>query len=253
MIDKEEIREYAKLFSSKPWQVEKEYFQHILLQLIYANTSGLVFKGGTAIKKAYGLKRFSEDLDFTQIEEIDFEKLFQKVSQQLLEKWDYQNKFKKIKIIGDLGATFRFDIIGPLIEKSGTGHCFINIDISKRETPKTREVLRINPEYRGISAYTVIVMSREEIITEKVRAIIKRDRPRDIYDLWYLLSQEVAIRPDWIQEKLAFYKIKFSKEVFFESLNKYDKNWNTMQQLTKEVPDLKDVLELIKEKFNAVI
>ena len=252
MITRDEIKEYAKLFKMKPWQVEKEYLQHILLQLIYARTSALLFKGGTAIKKAYGLKRFSEDLDFTLIGEVNFNDLFEKISKELSTKFEYTNSVKKMKIKEELGVTFRFSIVGPLFEPSGTGQCYIYIEISKRETPKSREVVKIDPIYHDLPEYNVIVMSREEILTEKVRAIITRDRPRDLYDLWYLLSHGVEIKKDWVVEKIKYYKKDFSKEEFFQALKKYEKLWGKMPELVNDVPDFKEVVKLVHEKFKLI-
>ena len=249
MITKTEINEHAKTFRMKPWQIEKEYLQHIILQLIYSHTSALLFKGGTAIKKAYGLKRFSEDLDFTKIGEVNFNELFEKVSKELSSKFNYQNTVKKMKVKEELGVTFRFDIVGPLSEASGTGHCYIYIEISKRETPKTREVVKIDPTYPDLPDYTVIVMSKEEILAEKVRAIITRDRPRDLYDLWYLLSHGIEIKLDWVEEKMTYYKIKFTKKEFFKVLKKYEKLWSKMSELVADVPDFKEVVDLVQTKF----
>ncbi|MEK6972870.1 MAG: nucleotidyl transferase AbiEii/AbiGii toxin family protein, partial [archaeon] len=240
MITKEDIKEYSKTLRMKPWQIEKEYFQHIILQLIYSQTSVLLFKGGTAIKKAYGLKRFSEDLDFTRIGEVDFNELLEKISKELSTKFECQNTVKKMKVKEEIGISFRFDIIGPLTESSGFGHCYIYVEISKRETPKTREIVKIDPVYQDLSDYTVIVMSREEILTEKVRTIFTRDRPRDLYDLWYLLSHGVGIRVDWINEKMSYYQIKFTKEKFFDALKKYEKLWAKMPELITDVPDFKE-------------
>ncbi len=252
MITKSEINEHAKTFRMKPWQIEKEYLQHIILQLIYCHTSALLFKGGTAIKKAYGLKRFSEDLDFTKIGEVNFNELFGKVSKELSSKFDYQNTVKKMKVKEELGVTFRFEIAGPLIEASGTGYCYISVEISKRETPKSREVVKIDPIYHDLPEYNVIVMSREEILTEKVRAIITRDRPRDLYDLWYLLSHGVEIKKDWVVEKIKYYKKDFSKEEFFQALKKYEKLWGKMPELVNDVPDFKEVVKLVHEKFKLI-
>ncbi len=249
MINEEEIREYAKTFQIKPWQVEKEYLQHIILQLIYSQTSALLFKGGTAIKKAYGLKRFSEDLDFTQIGEVNFNDLFEKTSKELSSKFEYQNTIKKMKVKEELGVSFRFDIVGPLTQPTGAGHCYIYVEISKRETPKTREIIKIDPIYQNLSDYTVIVMSREEILAEKVRTIFTRDRSRDLYDLWYLLSHGTKIRTDWINEKMSYYKIKFTKQQFFEALKKYEKLWARMSDLVTDVPDFKEVIKLVHDKF----
>jgi predicted nucleotidyltransferase component of viral defense system len=48
-------------------QVVREYWELIVLKGLYESLSGryLVFKGGTALRLAYGSPRFSEDLDFS--------------------------------------------------------------------------------------------------------------------------------------------------------------------------------------------
>jgi len=252
MITKEEIKDYAKTYGLKPWQAEKEYFQHMILHLIYSNTSSLLFKGGTAIKKAYGLKRFSEDLDFTQIGEIDADTLFDKISKDISIKYGYITSLKKMKVKEEIGVAFRFSINGPLLEPSGLGQCYIYIEISKREVPKTREVITIRPIYPDLPDYTVLIMSKEEILAEKVRAITTRDKARDLYDLWYLLSQGIKIKQDWINEKMIYYKLKFSKKSFYKELEKYKKSWNDMGQLTNFVPTFDEVMELVHKGFDEV-
>jgi len=66
MITKQEIKDYAKLKRLNLGQAEKEYFQDIVLFVIYESSGReVVFKGGTAMNRCYNLNRFSEDLDFT--------------------------------------------------------------------------------------------------------------------------------------------------------------------------------------------
>lgn len=55
MIAKEELENYARMKNFNLGQAEKDYFQNILLFILfqyYGKT--LVFKGGTAISKCYG-------------------------------------------------------------------------------------------------------------------------------------------------------------------------------------------------------
>ncbi len=67
MISRKELQEYAQIKKLNLGQAEKEYFQNIVLFILYEQFGKeLVFKGGTALSKAYGLERFSEDLDFTR-------------------------------------------------------------------------------------------------------------------------------------------------------------------------------------------
>jgi predicted nucleotidyltransferase component of viral defense system len=251
MITKEEIVEYAKLYKVPPYQTEKEYFQHLLLFLIYSESSSLVFKGGTAIKKAYGLSRFSEDLDFTQLEDKNYDELLGKISKRLRENFAFENEVKKTKSIDQIGSSYRFKIIGPLATlPTQIEACYIYIEISKRETPKTREIIKISPQYKELPEYTIIVMSKEEIVTEKVRAIMTREKHRDVFDLWYLLKAGTAIRFDWLREKMNYYKMDFSREKFFKELLKFRKNWDKeLKPLVREVPDFEDVIKLIHENF----
>src|SRR3990167_3542874 len=75
MITREILMEITKkkgLFNKE--YAEKDYFQDLLLFNIYKQTNLLIFKGGTALYKLYGLQRFSEDLDFTLIGDLDIEK-----------------------------------------------------------------------------------------------------------------------------------------------------------------------------------
>src|SRR3989344_4387527 len=80
MITKEILMKVAKKkgLLNKEY-IEKDYFQDLLLFNIYKQTNLLIFKGGTALYKLYDLQRFSEDLDFTLIGDLDIEKTIKKV------------------------------------------------------------------------------------------------------------------------------------------------------------------------------
>src|SRR3989344_5801481 len=89
MITKEILMKVAKKkgLLNKEY-IEKDYFQDLLLFNIYKQTNLLIFKGGTALYKLYDLQRFSEDLDFTLIGDLDIEKTIKNV---VFEKFDVKN------------------------------------------------------------------------------------------------------------------------------------------------------------------
>ena len=63
MISKEDLKQYSKIIGFNLGQTETDYLQHLFLLLMSRHLYGeLVFKGGTALQKAYGLNRFSVDL-----------------------------------------------------------------------------------------------------------------------------------------------------------------------------------------------
>lgn len=57
--------------------------------------------------------------------------------------------------------------------------------------PATRSV---TPLYSDLSGFTVATYTKEEILAEKMRALLQQQtkwpRPRDLYDLWFILCSE---------------------------------------------------------------
>jgi predicted nucleotidyltransferase component of viral defense system len=92
MIEQKEINKVATKNRVSDRQIEKDYVLSWLLFAISKNEilrNTLVFKGGTVLKKAYFENyRFSEDLDFTLIDEtISNEQIFE----------EFNNLFEFIK------------------------------------------------------------------------------------------------------------------------------------------------------------
>jgi len=69
-------------------------------------------------------------------------------------------------------------------------------------------------------------MALGEVAAEKVRAVISRDKARDVYDLDFLIKRKsVAFDEALANQKLAYYDIGFSKKTFFEKIDRCEKNW----------------------------
>ena len=82
MLNLESLLEQGKLLGlplDKQRAIVREYAQIIILRAIYQSDFGprMFFMGGTALRFAYGLKRFSEDLDFNAkvLPYVDFKKV----------------------------------------------------------------------------------------------------------------------------------------------------------------------------------
>src|SRR5260370_42614217 len=95
MISKEEIIAFASETGLTPNVVEKDYVLGWLLAGIYSNTlisSKWIFKGGTCIKKCYfETYRFSEDLDFTLLDQAHIEQNFLSEQFTSISEWLYEN------------------------------------------------------------------------------------------------------------------------------------------------------------------
>src|SRR3990167_1823013 len=72
-MDKQIAESLAKKIQISKNYVVREEYEMLILKEIYESEFGssLMFKGGTALRLVYNSARFSEDLDFTLIEDID--------------------------------------------------------------------------------------------------------------------------------------------------------------------------------------
>lgn len=224
MIDRETLIRIAKFTGMKPFQQEKNYIQLLILKSIYSFVSReLVFKGGAALSLFYGLNRFSEDLYFTLKENLDIKKLMNEISKDL-EAFGVRNN---VRILEDNPTSFSFRVgaEGPLFTKE-IERCFVRVEISKREeVVKDVEVKEVKPIYADISPFLVTVMNAEEILAEKVRALLHRAKARDLYDLWFLLQKGVKFDVNLANKKLSYYEKKFDKEEFVKKIDSLEKSW----------------------------
>jgi hypothetical protein len=78
------------------------------------------------------------------------------------------------------------------------------LDFSFREKNLSTDRTVLQTMYPIVFNSFVYHLSREEILAEKIRAIMTRRKGRDLYDLWYLLSLGVEIRPDMLIKKMLY-------------------------------------------------
>ena len=246
MISKKELEEYARLRGIKNiGQAETDYFQNILLFIIYQNFGNeIIFKGGTALSKCYGLDRFSEDLDFTCKNNLDFKTIKEGLKRFKLDFEIEEEKFERSR-------TYIIKIKGPLFNGNKNSLCRIILDFSFRE-----EIL-INPLIKNIGrfleeipSFDVYVMSREEILAEKVRTILTRNKSRDVYDLYFLVESGLKPNKNLINKKLEYYKIEFNEKEFVKAIKNKKEIWKSeLSGLIKNVPNFNIVLNKILERF----
>ena len=111
----------------------------------------------------------------------------------------------------------------------------------------------VKPRYSDLSEFEIPSYSKEEIIAEKMRALLQQQmkwpRPRDLYDLWFILCQSgESFQPDILRE-LFFQKCKARqiqpdvKGPISENLRNWNKDaWgNILGPLTKTVPNFDEV------------
>jgi len=244
MITREEIVWLAKTNRLKPYQQEKHYLQTATLAGIYtASTDELIFKGGTALFLCYGLDRFSEDLDFTQQKKCDYYKL-QKTIADFLAIINIIHELKTEK--SPTGKTIKLKAQGPLYKKPKS-ETFVTLEISERNdlvfSPDLKEVV---PMYDDLRPFTLPVMKKEEILAEKVRALLIRGRARDLYDISFLMKKNVSFDEKLINKKLSYYNKTFDSKEFSRCAKAIKDIWQSeLHGLLPKIPSFDDVLNFV--------
>jgi predicted nucleotidyltransferase component of viral defense system len=249
MLTKEELRSYEKIVGFNLWQVEKDYLQHLLLLFLYSRSKrGLVLKGGTALQKVFGLNRFSIDLDFSSTNN-NAEKTIEKVVEDITS-FGFPSQISKIEKT-KIAKAIILKIQGPLYDGSERTITTLRMEISLRKdlilTPIAKEVV---PPYADLRAYFINLVDLKEILAEKVRALISRGRPRDLYDLWFLLRKNIVPEIGLINKKLEYHDLKFNKEEFFQKIKATEKIWEKeLKPLVSMLPSFRVVEKDVVEKF----
>lgn len=203
MMSYSQLTDLSKKLNAPESIVFREYIQVIFLENLYSllGSEKIIFKGGTAVHLMYQAPRFSEDLDFTVLmNKLEFDKFIKKVFNTI--SLSYEITFKERKTI--TGKRYLLTA-NPEVIKSPT---FINLDFSFRESVKMVEKSPLITPYPTVIASTIYYMGKDEIIAEKIRAILTRQKGRDIYDLHYLLNQGGVINKELLESKFAYYHDK---------------------------------------------
>ena len=231
-MSREELLSYKKKKGLDLGQLEKDYLLELTLLLLSRETGNeLIFKGGTCLYKFHGLNRFSEDLDFSAMGKLDTENLFHRLLHGLLD-FGVRANLKTVREPYDtVLATLRME--GPLFNGNSMTLATVRIDINKKS-----KVLfpPISPtfysSYREITPFQVLCMDPVEIVAEKIRAIVQRDKARDVYDLWFLLQKGIQLDLKLIQKKMEYYGTSFAKSVFISRLEHKRPDWeNDLKRL----------------------
>ncbi len=209
----------------------------------------MVFKGGTYLKHAFGLDRFSEDLDFTVYDEVKIDEIMDAAADDLMS-YGVEAAVDKVED-KDISFNARLRYRGPLYRGSEKSMGSINIEISKREDvllePKWTRLFFEYPEVRVISA---LGLQKEEVFAEKLRALSSRSKGRDLYDVWFLLKQGTPLNKGLFFEKMEVVNrigevpISISKEEWLRDLKVLLVNPPEYEDVKKEV-----VISLTQQGF----
>lgn len=234
MITKDQIKDLSKTFQIDEYSIFREYLQLIFLSYLYQekNANKVFFKGGTALRLLFGSPRFSEDLDFsTNYSDSEISKLLGKIKGKI----NRELPGLTIKLLYKGKEGIRFKII---YKQATFKYPFsIRLDFHRQTSILNTQISTLTTQFPIMIFPQVFHLSGEGILTEKFDALETRNKGRDIFDIWFLLSRgiHIEIPKDKIIKNLKL----FSQSVLEKDLSKF------LPKAQKQIiPNLKE--EIIK-------
>ena len=272
MITTAELHRVAEEDGLRFDQAEKDYV--ILWLLSGLAQSGLVkhgwvFKGGTCLRHCYYKGyRFSEDIDFSCKPGGDnlesSLKLLQKATVQVQSESGIRLTVKEpLTIPGDFQIEIPLEYSRGGLRRQGLPQVKVHLTFDEPILEKP-VICSINSTYSDLSPFKVHSYTKKEIVAEKLRTLLQQQkkwpRPRDLYDLWYMLCRS-GEQFTWtelfpmFQEKCRVRDVKPDLSgLTSDKLREWNKNvWqDRLGPMLKELPDFNLVWKGWAETFQRI-
>jgi uncharacterized protein len=253
VIPEIEFKENARLFNVPISTIERDYAQNWLLVYL----PKMAFKGGTGIRKAYiDNYRFSDDIDFTIIDESNLKDLTNKIKRAIQDTKNasgisFLDEIKSEEVKNGYVINIYFRIL-----RSTGDPLKIKMDITKKEN----EII-INPIQKKniIHIYSdkvngqINVYTLEEMFAEKVRSLFERTRPRDLYDVWYL-NKKMTFDKILFKKKCKHKKVEPNIKDLVTRKTNYEKTWKgSLQHQLPELPSASEAFDEVIEFLKKIL
>lgn len=191
MMDPVLIEEQSRKQQTSKDNVAREYCQHLFLSHLYSHKESekILFKGGTALRILWLSPRFSEDLDFSgmAISHAHIEDQVQAVCGALEREGLKMSIQESKKTSGGYLGKILFQWAGLAIS--------IKLEVSRRRGESTRALGQTLVQNDYVPSYVICHLSETELVREKMQALIQRGKPRDYFDLYFILRSRLAFHP----------------------------------------------------------
>ncbi len=270
-----------------PWEVlERDYLLSWILagiNRVEVLRDALVFKGGTALKKCYfGDYRFSEDLDFSALGSAPTGAAMESaIREACAAAAKLLDPYAPVEIVCERhverdphpAGQEAFDIRARFPwHRTPQTHVMIETSMDEKVLkPTVRRALL--HDYGEPLEVQVLVYSLEEIVAEKLRAILQhlrslerrgwvRSRARDYYDLWRILGTyrdrlDFSGFESFLRKKCTLKDVAFSgPNSFFPDamLATVEKTWKRwLGPLVPNLPPYKTVIEELRPEVAALL
>jgi len=169
-----------------------------------------VWKGGTVLFKYYGSQRFSEDLDLASSKRINLDRVI-----AMLESEGFEISHSKVRWTGNV-IYAKYEVRHPF-ELLSTS---VRINISVFGSIGDYHKIRFISPYPDIPEFDVLVVSPQKILSDKLEALMTRRKPRDLYDIIYILRKyNITVRIP-----------SNKKDVYMEAIKEIGKKWSLLKE-----------------------
>ena len=189
-------------------QVVREYWEVLFLKSLLESPHGkdLVFKGGTALRLAYGSPRFSEDLDFALLKD-SLQGEVGRLAASMADPYPETS----VTDAAEKRWTYLWEI---KVSVAYLPHPFrVKVEVSRRPVKEYGYRLRL------ITSLTIPlqalgnVATLEQLYEDKLACLAGRTAPKDLFDIWYVCQQlRIPYRPP---------ETSVSKQTLKRDLGKY--------------------------------
>ena len=190
--------DYAKLYK----------LQDEVLKLVFSEEQEFYLTGGTCLSRYYQEKRYSDDLDFFTNNSSRFGFAVKNIKARLSEMFSLTTEVESKDFI-------RFTVEGLL-----------QLDFVNDRVPRYKKVVVLDNGY--------IIDNIENILSNKLTAVIGRDNPKDIFDI-YLICQfytfdweeivEASLQKATYRLEDLIIRLKSFPQVLLKSINIIDKDF----------------------------
>lgn len=214
MISPDDIQLLATKLQTRDINIAREYIQNLFLSFFYEQkeSRNILFKGGTALRIVFQSPRFSEDLDFSTGKAFSLKEIEQIIIKTIsnIEKLGINTDIKESKVTtgGYLGI-INFKFLEYKLD------LYLEISFRKKVDIKG-EAFVINNSF--IPSYLLVVLSQDQMVAEKIQAALSRQKPRDFFDIYFLLRGNMVGIPNKtylksVRDIVEKTKINFSNEL----------------------------------------
>lgn len=186
--------------------IVREYLQVLILKAIYQSKygRGLSFLGGTCLRICYGLKRYSEDLDFAldrKIPDYSFKELNETIS-GFLRNTDFEADVKaddsKIVQKSFIRVNKILHLFGISPLKDQKLHVKLEIDTNPVNVPDKKIETFFVSKFNEM--FPILKHTEDTLFAGKIGAVLNRayTKGRDFYDLIWYLNRKKEINFDYL-------------------------------------------------------